>query len=89
MSRKILFDPNAWDDYQWWQVNDRAVLRKLNRLIDDTARNGNADGIGKPEPLRNNLSGWWSRRVTDEHRMVYRCTDEVVEILACRFRYDN
>lgn len=89
MSRKILFDANGWDDYLFWQSEDRATLKKLNRLINDIRRNGNTDGIGKPEPLRQNLSGWWSRRITKEHRIVYRTDDDMVVIVACRYHYDE
>ncbi|QIS08452.1 Txe/YoeB family addiction module toxin [Nocardia arthritidis] len=89
MSRKIAFDPSAWEDYRHWQVVDRAILKKVNRLIEDICRNGNAEGIGKPEALRNNLSGWWSRRITEEHRLVYRCSDDTVHIVSCRYHYDD
>ncbi|MCP2277521.1 toxin-antitoxin system, toxin component, Txe/YoeB family [Nocardia amikacinitolerans] len=58
-------------------------------MIEDIRRNGNADGIGKPEPLRQNLSGWWSRRVTKEHHLVYRADDDVVVVIACRYHYDD
>ena len=89
MSREVRFDDHGWADYLTWQAQDRAVLRKVNRIIEDIRRNGNADGIGKPEPLRHNLSGWWSRRITDEHRIVYRADDQEVVIIACRFHYDG
>ncbi|WP_280266126.1 Txe/YoeB family addiction module toxin [Nocardia wallacei] len=89
MSRKVLLDSNGWADYTHWQAEDRTVLRKINKLIEDIRRNGNAEGIGKPEPLRQNLSGWWSRRITQEHRLVYCADDDVVTIIACRFHYDD
>ncbi|MCP2298913.1 toxin YoeB [Nocardia amikacinitolerans] len=89
MSRKVLFDANGWEDYLYWQSGDRATLKKVNRLIEDIRRNGNADGIGKPEPLRQNLSGWWSRRVTKEHHLVYRADDDVAVVIACRYHYDD
>lgn len=89
MSRKVLFDANGWEDHVSWQSDDRATLKKVDRLIEDVRRNGNAEGIGKPEPLRQNLSGWWSRRITKEHRLVYRADDDVVVIIACRFHYDD
>ncbi|MBF6172004.1 Txe/YoeB family addiction module toxin [Nocardia blacklockiae] len=89
MSRKVLFSSNGWADYLYWQAEDRAVLRKLNRIIEDIRRNGNADGIGKPEPLRQNLSGLWSRRITKEHRIVYHADESVLTIIACRFHYDD
>ncbi len=84
---KILFTPEAWDDYLWWQQNDRATLRRLNRLIEDICRNG-YEGIGKPEPLRQNLSGFWSRRITTEHRIVYAIEADTVQIVACRTHYE-
>ncbi|MBF6355832.1 Txe/YoeB family addiction module toxin [Nocardia higoensis] len=83
---KITFTSAAWEDYLWWQAQDRQVLKRLNRLIDDISRNGH-EGIGKPEPLRQNLSGYWSRRVTSEHRVVYAIEDDTVIIVACRFHY--
>ncbi|GIH73169.1 Txe/YoeB family addiction module toxin [Sphaerimonospora thailandensis] len=84
---KILFTPEAWDDYLWWQQNDRATLKRLNRLIEDICRNG-YEGIGKPEPLRQNLSGFWSRRLTTEHRIVYAIEADTVQIVACRTHYE-
>lgn len=84
---KILFTPGAWDDYLWWQRNDRATLKRLNRLIEDISRNG-YEGIGKPEPLRQNLSGFWSRRITTEHRIVYAIEADTIQIVACRTHYE-
>lgn len=83
---RLVWDPLAWEDYLWWQVNDRKVLRRVNALIQDVVRNGN-EGIGRPEPLRHDLSGYWSRRITDEHRLVYRVTETDVRIAACRYHY--
>ncbi len=84
---KILFTPEARDDYLWWQQNDRATLKRLNRLVEDICRNG-YEGIGKPEPLRQNLSGFWSRRITTEHRIVYAVEADTVQIVACRTHYE-
>lgn len=84
---KILFTPEAWDDYLWWQKSDRATLKRLNRLIEDICRNG-YEGIGKPEPLRQNLSGFWSRRITTEHRIVYAIEADTIQIVACRTHYE-
>ncbi|WP_433712171.1 Txe/YoeB family addiction module toxin [Nocardia sp. CA-084685] len=84
---KILFTADAWADYLWWQANDKATLRRINRLIEDITRNG-YDGIGKPEPLRQNLAGFWSRRITSEHRIVYVIEDDTAKIVACRFHYE-
>ncbi|MGX1804881.1 Txe/YoeB family addiction module toxin [Nocardia sp. NPDC055321] len=83
---KITFTPPAWKDYLWWQENDRAALRRTNRLIDDITRNGH-EGIGKPEPLRGDLQGLWSRRITSEHRLIYVIEEDSVTIFACRFHY--
>lgn len=84
----ISFEDAAWDDYLWWQQHDRQVLRKLNRLIRDIQRDP-CGGIGKPEALKNELSGFWSRRITDEHRVVYRVEDEELMIAQCRSHYDD
>ena len=70
----LVWDESAWEDYLWWQTADRRTLKRINRLIKDIARNGN-EGIGKPEALKHGLSGYWSRRITDEHRLVYKVVD--------------
>jgi toxin YoeB len=86
---KVLFLEDGWSDYLWWQANDRKLLKRVNQLIADIDRNGH-DGIGKPEPLRNDLSGYWSRRVNSEHRLVYRIDeDDVIHVVACRFHYER
>lgn len=85
---RIVWDESAWDDYLWWQKQDRKVLERINALIRDVTRHGNT-GIGKPEPLKYELSGYWSRRITDEHRLVYRVTDTEIRIAACRFHYER
>jgi len=82
----LVWDQNAWHDYFWWQVQDRKVLRRINVLIADTVRNGN-EGIGKPEPLKHDFAGYWSRRITDEHRLVYKISGNQVRIAACRYHY--
>ena len=76
----------AWDDYLWWQRENRATLERINRLI-EAARRDPFEGIGKPEPLRFTLSGAWSRRITDEHRMVYVPVSDGIEIAALRYHY--
>lgn len=81
------FSANAWDDYLYWQETDRKTLRRINRLIIDAARSP-SEGIGKPEPLRHSLAGWWSRRIDEEHRMVYRMKDDVLEIAQLRHHYE-
>jgi toxin YoeB len=83
---KILFADKAWDDYLHWQANDRQILKRINELVKDIQRNP-YQGIGKPEPLRHALSGYWSRRITDEHRLVYRVENQTVLIAQARFHY--
>ena len=84
---ELRFSANAWEDYQVWIATDKKVLRRLNAVIKDVCRSPH-DGIGKPEPLKESLSGWWSRRITEEHRLVYRVAGEApnqtVEIASCR-----
>ncbi len=82
----IAWDQEAWDSYLWWQAQDKTRVKRINALIADIARNGN-EGIGKPEPLRHELSGYWSRRINDEHRLVYRLDADQVTIVACRYHY--
>jgi toxin YoeB len=91
---KVLFTANGWTDYQWWQANDRKIRKRINLLIQDIDRNGAESGIGKPEPLRHQYAGYFSRRITDEHRLVYRVTDDpgdsdegIVRVVACRYQY--
>jgi toxin YoeB len=83
---RLVFTPNGWDDYQHWPRHDRQILKRINRLIDDALRNP-ADGIGKPEPLRHLFTGAWSRRITDEHRLVYLVDNADLVILQARFHY--
>lgn len=86
MKRTISFTPDGWDDYLYWQSQDKQILKKINRLLKDCLRDPMA-GIGKPEPLRHELSGAWSRRITDEHRLVYVVVDDDIRVLACRYHY--
>ncbi len=86
MTRRLTFTPDAWDDYLYWQSQDKKTLKRINQLIRDLSREPFA-GIGKPEPLRENLSGYWSRRIDDTHRLVYAVEDGIVTILACRYHY--
>lgn len=81
------FTDEAWDQYQYWVRTDRQIVKRLNTLIEDTMRHP-FTGIGKPEMLRANLAGHWSRRITDEHRLVYRVQDDTLVIIACRFHYE-
>lgn len=83
---RLVWDTNAWEDYRWWQAQDRTTLKRINLLIQDVVRNGN-DGIGQPEPLKHDFAGYWSRRISDEHRLVYKVTELEVRIAACRYRY--
>lgn len=82
----IVFSPQAWEDYQYWQTVDRAVLKRINKLIADTCRSPQ-EGIGKPEPLKYGLAGAWPRRVTLEHRLVYRAVGADLQILQARYHY--
>ncbi len=88
---KLVFSSIAWDQYQYWLENDRTLLLKTNQLIAECLRSP-FSGTGKPEPLRNELKGWWSRRITQEHRLVYRVTGsgdlQALEIAACRYHYE-
>ncbi len=85
---RLMWLPGGWEDYLYWQQQDRKVLMKVNELIRDTLRNP-FSGIGKPEPLKGNLKGWWSRRITQEHRLVYRVEGQTLVIMQCRFHYDG
>ncbi len=82
----LTFFPDGWDDYQHWLANDKAMTRKVNALIKECLRHP-FDGTGKPEPLKGDLSGFWSRRIDREHRIVYRVTDTALEIAQCRYHY--
>jgi toxin YoeB len=85
---KLGFTPAAWEDYLWFQDHDRKLLKRINLLIKDVLRSP-FEGIGKPEPLKADLSGYWSRRITEEHRLVYTATATDVTIVACRFHYER
>ena len=84
---KVWFD-EAQEDYLYWQFQDKKILKRINMLLKDIERN-NFDGIGKPEPLKGELRGFWSRRIDDTHRLVYRINNDVLEILSCKGRYDD
>lgn len=86
MSRKLVFTQSAWQDYLWFQENNRKLLKRINLLIKDVIRSP-FEGIGKPERLRADLSGYWSRRIDSEHRLVYTVTDTEIIVIACRFHY--
>ncbi len=82
----ILWDKSAWEDYQFWMENDRKVFLKINSLIKECQRTP-FTGTGKPEALKQNLSGFWSRRITGEHRLIYRADDDILYIAQCRYHY--
>lgn len=83
---KLIFSEHAWDDYQYWVETDRKMLKRVNRLIQEIVRNP-FSGSGKPEPLKHGLSGYWSRRLDDEHRIVYRMSEDAVLIAQLRYHY--
>jgi toxin YoeB len=83
---ELVFQSNAWEDYLWWQEQDKKILQRINELIMDALRSP-FKGIRKPEPLKGDLSGFWSRRITEEHRLVYAVKDKRLHILQCRFHY--
>ena len=83
---RLVWSESAWDEYLWWQRQDRKILKRINLLIQDIVRNGN-EGVGKPEPLRYDLAGYWLRRITEEHRLVYKVTSDDVLIATCRYHY--
>lgn len=86
MPRRLVWTAAAWSDYLFWQSQDRKTLKRINLLIQACLRSP-FDGIGKPEPLRENLSGFWSRRIDDTHRLVYAVDDKDLAIIACRYHY--
>jgi len=83
--RKI-WDEDAWEDYLYWQTQDRKTLKRINQLLQDIDRSGYG-GIGKPEPLRGDLQGWWSKRIDDSNRIVFRIRNDCIEILQCGSHY--
>lgn len=83
--RNIEFKPDAFDDLRYWAETDVKLLRRILQILEDIKRNP-FNGIGKPEPLKN-MKGYWSRRINDEHRLVYKVTDDVISIASCRFHY--
>ena len=83
----IRFTPHAWKDYLFWHATDKKMLNRINKLIIEISRNPH-DGIGKPERLKGNFSGWLSRRINLEHRLIYNITDDAVIIIACRYHYE-
>lgn len=84
--RNLVFTPGGWEDYLYWVTQDRKTLNKINKLIKDTQREPFA-GIGKPEALKENYAGLWSRRIDDKNRFVYAVTEDEIRIMGCRFHY--
>lgn len=85
---KVTFSADGWDDYLFWQETDKRMLQAMNKLIRECMRTP-FSGSGQPEPLRNQLSGLWSRRMNQKHRLIYRVTDEAIVVIQCRFHYDD
>ena len=85
---RLVFTESAWEDYQWFQEKDRQLLKRINKLIKDTLRNP-FEGMGKPEALKADLSGYWSRRIDDEHRLVYGVIKTDLVIISCRYHYSK
>ena len=81
---KFVWDEAAWEDFEWWQSRDRKILKRMNTLLRDVARHGN-EGMGKPEALKHGFHGYWSRRTTDEHRLIYKVERDEVRIAGCRY----
>ena len=86
MPERLTWTQSAWEDYQYWQTQDKKTLKRVNLLIQDTMRSP-FDGIGKPEPLRENLSGFWSRRIDETNRLVYIVDGVDLVVIACRYHY--
>ena len=89
MKMNKVWAPEAWDDYVGWQQKDKKTLKKINSLIKDIERNGQSAGEGKPEPLRGDLSGFWSRRIDEKNRLVYRISGPNIEIASCKSHYGD
>jgi toxin YoeB len=84
---KFVFTELSWEDYLFWQKNDKQKLKRINELLKEISRNP-YEGIGKPEPLKFNYAEFWSRRIDEEHRLIYRVVDDEIQIAKCRFHYD-
>ena len=87
-NKTIRWDLDAWNDYIYWQTQDKKILKRINQLIKDISRNP-FEGIGKPEPLTGSLTGFWSRRIDKEHRLVYAIEENSVLLISCRGHYDD
>ncbi len=87
MKYKYIFVDESWEDYLYWQKTDKKILKRINDLLKNISRHP-FEGIGKPEPLKHKYKGLWSRRITDEHRLIYQIKDDEIRIVKCRFHYD-
>jgi toxin YoeB len=85
---RITFSTNSWEEYTSWQAEDKQVLKKINSLIKDIQKHP-YEGLGKPEPLKYDLAGFWSRRIDREHRLVYQVVNQEILIYSCKYHYDN
>ncbi|KAA0876362.1 Txe/YoeB family addiction module toxin [Nitrincola tapanii] len=85
-SRLLLWTDESWNDYLYWQTQDKKTLKRINKLINDVRRSA-FEGMGKPEPLKENLAGFWSRRIDDTNRLVYAVDDNAITIISCRYHY--
>jgi toxin YoeB len=85
---KVIFTESSWKDYLWFQENDRKLLKRINNFIKEIKRSP-FEGTGKPEPLKAHLSGYWSRRINSEHRLVYGVSEDKLTIISCRFHYEK
>ena len=85
---KIIWFEEAWEDYVHWQAQDKKTIKRINQLLQDATRNGYA-GIGKPEPLKGEFSGFWNRRIDEVNRLVYRIEGNILEVLSCKGHYDD
>ncbi len=87
MKFKFLFVEEPWEDYLYWQKTDKKILKRINEILKDISCHP-FEGLGKPEPLKHKYKGLWSRRITDEHRLIYQIKDDEIRIIKCRFHYD-
>ena len=85
---RIDFTPDAWEEYVYWQSQDKRTLKRINDLLKDIVRSNSFEGIGKPEPLKGSLSGFWSRRIDEKNRLVYQIADNTCHVVQCRGHYD-
>ncbi len=83
---KLIWSESSWEDYLYWQKQDRRILKKINKLLKEISRHP-FEGLGKPEPLKHTLQGCWSRHIDDEHRLVYKITEDAILIVSCRYHY--